>query len=614
MTARFKHRLLVVLGFAIVLVPMLVAAVRTWHALPPTPGIAIGTADPDPWLRLTLVRDWLTGGDWYSHAVARSDAPWGRTVSPWTRPLDLVIGFFTAVQPHTVDLSLRLVRAALLMPLLWMVLLLAGMARALRMLQASPESVLAVCVLVALSFGMRNYFGVANADHHAMLAAVFVWAMGGVFASVPSRRLVMGSAALFALQLWISPEALVLIAMVYGWYGLQWLRGDASRTLPWLATGIAAASAVAVMVERAPAQWLVPVYDSISVVYVFTLALAAGLAWGLYWLRPSRPVARACVAAAGFALALAAVWRVYPLMLRGPLVEADPYIFSHFLPHISEVRPLWKEPLLRVLAMLVQPVAIGLILMGAWRAERSIFSRMQVLQLGYFTALTLALYLSQQRFYYYFYPVAMLTLAPFLTAVMAPVRGVWPGNWLAELSPNAQTVRRLPLLLAMLGLPLLLLYLAPDRRDIHAIRNDDCDVTARQLMYDGTIDRLGGGAPLILFAPTNLSGEILFWTHQRIIAGNYHREGAGIRYVWEADAVTDAAELRRYFGERKVAALLLCPARKLIAGSVLQGLQEGVTPPSWLAPVPYTLPMRDAKNPYVEGAKPALFLVRPLAK
>ena len=98
----------------------LLLSVRYWYALPVLDGVAIGPADPDPWLRLTLVRDWLLSGDWYNHAVARTNAPIGGVLTPWTRPLDLVIAMLSALQPDTVELSLRLMRAALLLPWIWM--------------------------------------------------------------------------------------------------------------------------------------------------------------------------------------------------------------------------------------------------------------------------------------------------------------------------------------------------------------------------------------------------------------------------------------------------------------------------------------------------------------
>ncbi len=54
-----------------------VQTVPPWLSLPLPYGTLIGIADPDPWLRLTIVRDWLTGGSWYSHLMLHSNAPWG---------------------------------------------------------------------------------------------------------------------------------------------------------------------------------------------------------------------------------------------------------------------------------------------------------------------------------------------------------------------------------------------------------------------------------------------------------------------------------------------------------------------------------------------------------
>ncbi len=221
----FQRVPLAVLAFALIAVPHLLFVISKWHAVPLHDGLPVGPSDPDPWLRLTLVRDWLMGGSWYDHSVSHSNAPWGGITSPWTRPLDVVIATLVRLQPDSVDMNLRLMRAALMLPWIWMMLLIVGVYRLVRLSSAAPSSTLMASVLIAAMPLTWNYFGIGNADHHAPLAVLFIWALHGLLRDAPKRRHIIASGLLLALQLWVSFEALILIGAIYVWYGVHWLRG-----------------------------------------------------------------------------------------------------------------------------------------------------------------------------------------------------------------------------------------------------------------------------------------------------------------------------------------------------------------------------------------------------
>lgn len=608
------------LGFALV---ALVSAIHLglvfyhWHDVPPKPNTAVGIADPDPWLRLTIVRDWLTGGGWYNHEIARTNAPFGGIASPWTRPLDLVIAAFVKIQPTDVDLNTRLVRAAMLVPWLFMTLLLAGVVRAVRVITPIPAATFIGIALILSAPMMRNYFGLAYADHHSFLAATFIWALGGVLQRDPSQRVMLLSGALLGLLLWISPEALALIGMIYLWYGIAWLTGErtAMHHLSILGTGTALASAIAVMVERPLPQWFIPVYDSISVVYVFLLAGAALVAWLLRLIQPPTIYSRLALAVIGTALLSVALWCAYPLAFQGPLAGADPFIFSHFLPNITEARPLFTRHWPLVISLLIHPALVIVLCVMAFKRRDGWIEKSIAAKFAFFFAITLLLFLAQMRWYYYFYPVVALIIAPWLAALFSPehpaATGRWPATLLAHHSPNAQTLRRLPLIAALFLLPLGAAMIAPEKNTTGEKQFEACSESVRKLMAGGKLNALGNGKSLIFLTHTNYGGEMLFWTPHRIIASNYHREGAGIKYVWESADITDLKKLRRYLAERQVDVLMLCPYAEPPKDSILQALQQGKTPPAWLTRVAFQTQGKDVQDQPVAGAKPAIFLVRP---
>ena len=92
MTATTRHSLRPTLTMALFLwVCLLISMLLHWHAN----GSFFDIPDPDAWLRLTIVRDLYEGKGWYHHLIDRDNAPFG-LVTPWTRPLDLLLLAMTA--------------------------------------------------------------------------------------------------------------------------------------------------------------------------------------------------------------------------------------------------------------------------------------------------------------------------------------------------------------------------------------------------------------------------------------------------------------------------------------------------------------------------------------
>lgn len=618
----------------IIALPYLLFALSKWYAIPLHDGVPIGQTDPDTWLRLTLVRDWLQGGSWYDHAVTHSNAPWGGSTSPWTRPLDLVIAGLASLQSESIDVSLRLMRASLLLPVLWMTLLVIGIHRAIRAVIPLPSAYVMASILVITSPPVWNYFSLGNADHHGPLAVLFVWAMGGVLTENPSRRLMLFTGVLLGLQLWISVEALMLIALVYVWYGIGWLRGDAAKALnlTWLATAAAITALMAILIERPPTARLTPIYDSISIAQVYALSCAAMLAWALRIVPTPSLRSRLKLALLGGLGLLGAIAMTYPKLLLGPMVGVDPFIISDFLPNISEAKPYYKVPASLVVATLIVPLlGLALCATSILSKRHAFYGRSEAATLGFFLLSTLVLYLCQQRWSYYLLPLAIVSVAPLLGALLTPEHGHarvrWPARMLLNLPPKEQARRRMPLVLGVILLPFAFLVggTPPELSSLEAkqldatryealrqtAQRDGCYKMARTLIRSGELVRVMPQTPAILLTPTDLGTEIMFFTPYRIVASNYHREGAAIAYVWGAEKITDEALLREHLKQREVSALLLCPKVAPTKDSLLHAYVDGKPLPSWLSRIPYTLPVvRQTDSEKTD--EPALPLVKPL--
>jgi hypothetical protein len=607
-------------------IPHLIYALSHWYTIPLHEGIAIGPTDPDSWLRLTLVRQWLTSGDWYNHTVPHANTPFTEPISPWARPLDVIIAALVKLQPDTVELNLRLMRAALLLPWIWMTLLLAGIFRILREIAPAPVSYLIAVLFVALNPMVWNYFGLANADHHAPLAVLFVWSIGGILHPTPSNRSMVITGILFGLQLWMSMEATILICIVYLWYGLLWLNGKqaAAKCLAVLSSSVAFTSLVALMIERPKEQWFTPVYDANSSVYVTLMALLAILAWQIRLARAAHPFAKMIFAIVCSSALIGLFFALFPKAIRGPLTDVTPFVIHNFLPHITEVRPLYTDAPLNIVASCFQPLLVLIILLTAWKFPRySLFKSGQVADLAFFSFALFILFVGQERWCYYAYPFLALTIAPFLAALFEPKHpifaGKWPATAMVGLSETRQALRRLPIALLALGLPvaLMLFNIALDRRygnaeaRLEKDRHNVCYDQLRIALRSGALTRIHNDDSLSILAPTNLGIEILFFTNHRIVASNYHREGDAIEYVWGANKITDETALREYLEKRGIEMLLICPELELPSNSILQGIAKGDAPPKWLEPIDISPLPTTAKTKEEKHSSPSLLHATP---
>lgn len=597
---------LAVWAIFIALIPLLLHLGTMLANFPLGSGAPVGMHDPDSWLRLTLVRDWLLGGSWYDHHYA-SNAPFDAAISPWTRPLDVVIAFFTKLQFGDADLATRLVRTALFLPLLWMALQVSALLHITRRLTRMPHAIVLVGVLILTASINYNYFGAGNADHHAPLAAVFCWVVALLLNHDPRRgNGLIAIGALLALMLWISPEALLVIAMIYGWLGLQWLAGGSLRPLARVATSTVLFAALAVMIERPFAEWTHRIYDSISLAQLMPLALVALAAMLLARITSFFWLWRGFAAAALLGALGATLYLIDPLFFHGPMAQVDPYIHRGFLPRIAEANHAWDEPAIKLIGLLLQPALALFVAFRCATQRNGVLPPAHAAALFYLLLATGALYLAQVRWAYYFFPLVPVVLAPFLAAWLNPqhsaVASYWPAARLRRLNDRQMMARRLPLLLIVLALPSILIAM-PALLTKGSGANDmrACQENLRRLIQNGELAGLGG-KPLTLLAPTDSGAEILFFTPHRIIASNYHREGAAIRDVWEAQGSTKLADLQAVVKARKADAVIICPDHAVAKDAAIHRLHDGSLRAPWLKPYKIKAKLKGT-------ARPSIFLV-----
>jgi predicted outer membrane lipoprotein len=189
-----------------------------------------------------------------------------------------------------------------------------------------------------------------RADHHILIILAFVLAVGLNLRLVMrpfDARLASVAGAALGFALWLSTEALLLMAASFVILTAAWLwhAGDRARRNMWHALGLSAMVALAIAVERPPAQYLAEEYDRIAIVHLAVAVLSLGFWAAVYAFErrgleaPSGP-RRAAVAALGALAAGLSMYLIYPKFFGGPEVDVDPRLGPVFFDLVNELRPL----------------------------------------------------------------------------------------------------------------------------------------------------------------------------------------------------------------------------------------------------------------------------------
>lgn len=561
----------------------------------------LNPADPDAWLRLTQVRQWisggLSGGDFFSHAVPRTNAPVGGISTPWTRPMDILLSLFYAATPSRLGMDVRLMLAAAWLPVTLGFATFALLAAAARR-QFHHVQVMGIAALLLLT-SVYDYTSPGDADHHGLLAALWCGVLLVLMSDNITKSAALALGVLLGAMLWTSPEALILSGAVFTLLGLDAvLRPQRAAVPAFTALGAAMTLSGAVFIEMPVAQILDrPLLDTLSIVHVTLLWLTvAGTAVMAAVFRgnlgaPARFFA-ACILGA---LTLLAQYIVFPRFYLGPMGDADPYILQGFLPMVAEAKPLLRStPEFASKALMIPALAI--FLMGFVLAMPKIRAARlrRIVILGALMLMTLIMTLLQARWGYYLQPVAAIAVAALLPALATAAKGD-TGLWLRGAPRIARPY-------VVLGLAVLATSMMVRTVKSEPAPGAWCTTQLRHVLQTQQLQKHLGEKPLTIFVPEDIGGEMQFFTPYRIIASNYHREHTGLRDMAQLRDAKSAEDVKKVVDAREIDAMLYCPAGQK-AGNFLASLGRD-KPPNWLTPVE-GLEFFD-----VPGAKPVLFTVK----
>lgn len=553
-------------------------------------------ADPDAYLRLDRVLELRLGGGWYDDVTMAVMAPEGLALH-WTRPLDVLILLPARLLEWLGGLQPRqaiFLAGIFVSPVLHLLAAIAA-AWAARGLWPGKAPWYAVLLMIATPTATL-YCTAGRADHHALMLLTLALGLGAAIRALApggAAGAAAGAGLAFGAGIWVSPEVLLAAAPVLLTTGLAVIMAADGRALALqglrMGLGIAAATVVAIVVERPPTGWLAVDYDRVSVhhlvlaLLITAVFLVAARVGG--WPRGRRLLV--CGAAAG--VAFAALLGLFPNALLASLGQADAASRSVMLPNVQELQPLppfASGGLGTTLSTIGGPPVIALVAVllaapgwrrdGRWPAGLAVAAMLVATLIAAFAARRFALDL----------------------AVPAAVAGAgMVGLLLAAPRPRGEVPRALlaaGLLFGLLGLPLLsLLGASPvaqvrlPERQAHAA---GCDGTAMaRWLGEARPGVIAGEKPPILMASNIFIGPEIAWrAPYRTVTGPYHRGGAAFADTLAAFEATDPLAARAVLHRREVSLLLFCAATPEIVvppGSLAALLRDGEAP-AWLRPVP----------------------------
>ena len=316
-----------------------------YHPFSPFQTFALG--DPDDYMRLNEVINWLQGQGWYDLSHPRM-APGAHTVLHWSRLVDLPIAILAwpLIKPFGM-MSAALV-ASFIVPFVMLWILLALLPTLTAPLVGENRANLAAVFLLFAPMTLFN-FTPGRVDHHGwqiLIAGFGLLSLERMTRSEDGWRLGVYSALAFAVGLWIGTEALPWLMLFIACLALggAWRGGSLLRNGAVFGASLAVATLCVLPLALPFDQWSSRALSWFSLADVIFAALSGGmliLSWALGRLTKKTWLRVAVICGLGFCAALLYFYFLPDAML-GPFADFDDFNSTTALEHINEATPLME--------------------------------------------------------------------------------------------------------------------------------------------------------------------------------------------------------------------------------------------------------------------------------
>lgn len=531
-------------------------------------------SDPDDFMRLVQVRDFLAGQSWFDVSQHRANPPLGGPMH-WSRLVDLPIAVIILLLRPVVGSHWSEVGAALLVPALTLAALLAALYWAVSPLMGKVGA-LVCCALFAISPMVLIQCGAMRIDHHGWQIVMMALVLGGTLNTNLRRGGLIAGLAM-AIWLHISSEGLPMAALTGGVMTARYaLDGKEWSRLAHYIWMLAISSIGLLLATHGWKASLISYCDAISPIYLGPLTvMPAVMTAGQMLFKRETLLYRLLPIGVAFGIAAAIFLVTGKQCLAGPFSTLDPQVYEIWYKAIPEGLPIWMQGA-ATSSLIVVPSLLGITSYVIIISREKNYSR----RLDWLTLLALAA------------GATGLSILVMRTTSIAHLLAI-PGNaWLMmTLGKRARSlssvVLRIP---ATAALVLLVPSVALGMVLIVLSSNEVKNIKPAKAFDSSEVAALDWAAPSTLFAPVNISPEILVRTRNSVIGTGHHRNAQGLKLVISA-FVAPPEQARAIVLGSSATYLLVAPNTgemsyyRKVAPHGLAAELLADQPPAWLIPV-----------------------------
>lgn len=317
--------------------------------------------DPDDFLRLQQIRDFVGGQSWFDLTQRRMAAPDGLAMH-WSRLVDIPVLLFIVPLTPLIGSHLAEVVATIGAPLLTLlVLMIAIVAITRRLVSRDIATSILACLMVLSAPTVYLQIHPVRIDHHGWQIALAALA---VAALVHRNARFSGVAAGIALALYIniSIEGAPFVAVAVGIVGLLWAFGreDPARLVSLVST-LAVASFCATALTAPTYRWTENYCDAVMPSHLAAMGVAAiGTALAVRFGTNRRPGARFALLGVVLLATVATFGSMAPTCLGSPFGKLDPVIDKFWYQNVTEGLPFWRQDNITAATMIAFPLIASL--------------------------------------------------------------------------------------------------------------------------------------------------------------------------------------------------------------------------------------------------------------
>lgn len=340
-------------------------------------------ADPDDFMRVVQIRDWMAGQSWFDVTQYRMNLPDGASMH-WSRYIDVPVRIIIEILTPLTGQRIAEIAALAIIPLATLSLILFAVFKAILALTGEWKTALIGAALVPTNLLVFMQIVPLRIDHHGWqlaMASVALWAM-------VDRRLRFGpQIAGLALAFWmhVSIEGLpyaVAVGAIYGWF---YFRERNRSLLPYMIT-LTIGSVFLLVSTRSGADLTITYCDAVSWPLLAALAAVTAAMW-------AGNLSRAAENAMGRAIIMGVAGAVGAALFLGnaqscaldPFANLEPLVRRFWYQDISEGLGITHQHGLMIVLLTMIP-ALGLIgIYLGWKQQTDAEMRKRWLMMAAFS-------------------------------------------------------------------------------------------------------------------------------------------------------------------------------------------------------------------------------------